>query len=90
MQRGAQIFRELCEVLGLLRASASEYLTRTREQRLRLIGIDAKEIEGKVEARVEARKAKDFAKADSLRKELELVGIEIFDTPTGTSWKKRV
>lgn len=39
--------------------------------------------------RVEARKAKDFAKADSIRKALEARGVLIKDGPSGTSWVYR-
>ncbi|MFB3892241.1 MAG: cysteine--tRNA ligase [Phycisphaerae bacterium] len=36
-----------------------------------------------------ARKAKDFARADAIRKELAAMGVEIKDTPQGTTWTKR-
>ena len=35
-----------------------------------------------------ARKRKDFAESDRLRKELLAEGIVVEDTPTGTRWKK--
>jgi cysteinyl-tRNA synthetase len=37
--------------------------------------------------RAEARKAKDFARGDTIRKELEAKGIEIADSPVGTTWR---
>jgi cysteinyl-tRNA synthetase len=44
-------------------------------------------VETRIIARAEARKAKDFAAADAVRKELEAVGIYIMDTPQGTTWR---
>ncbi|MCP5513889.1 MAG: cysteine--tRNA ligase [Spirochaetales bacterium] len=41
-----------------------------------------------IDEREEARKSKDFARSDSIRSELKMLGIEIKDTPDGTVWKK--
>ena len=38
--------------------------------------------------RTEAKKAKDFAKADEIRKNLLDMGIELEDTRQGVKWKK--
>jgi cysteinyl-tRNA synthetase len=40
-----------------------------------------------VAERAEARKKKDFAKADEIRRELDSKGIALDDTPQGTTWK---
>jgi len=44
----------------------------------------------KIAQRQEARKAKDWASADSIRKELEAKGIILEDKKDGTAWKVRV
>lgn len=41
-----------------------------------------------IEQRSEAKKAKDFIKADSIREELSKLDINIMDTPSGTLWEK--
>ena len=43
-------------------------------------------VEDMIAQRKEARKAKDFAKADAIREELLEKGIEIKDTREGTTW----
>jgi len=43
-------------------------------------------VEGRIAQRREARKAKDFAKADAIRQELLEKGVEIKDTREGTIW----
>jgi cysteinyl-tRNA synthetase len=40
-----------------------------------------------IEDRALARKSKDFAKADSIRKDLEARGVLIKDSPAGTTWE---
>ena len=46
------------------------------------------EIDALVQARTEAKKAKNFAEADRIRDELKSRGIEIIDTPQGAKWRK--
>jgi len=46
------------------------------------------EIDALVAERDAARAAKDFARADALRDELALRGIELYDTPEGTRWRR--
>jgi len=45
-------------------------------------------VEERLAARKEARLQRDFAKADSIRSDIEAKGIAIEDTPQGTKWKK--
>ena len=47
------------------------------------------EIDGMVAARSAAKKAKDFAKSDSLRDELLAKGIILEDTKEGVRWKRK-
>ena len=46
------------------------------------------DIDAKVLARYEAKKAKDFAEADRIREELRAQGIEVTDVKGGASWKR--
>ncbi|MBW1713275.1 MAG: cysteine--tRNA ligase, partial [Deltaproteobacteria bacterium] len=47
------------------------------------------EIEKLVAQRTEARHKGDFSRADELRDELEKLGVQVSDTPQGTTWVKR-
>ena len=47
-------------------------------------------VEALVEKRNHARAEKDFQRADTLRQELEALGIVLEDTPEGTHWYNRI
>jgi cysteinyl-tRNA synthetase len=52
--------------------------------------LDVSKIESLIEARLDARTNKEWARADELRDELCALGIEIKDGPEGTSWSRVV
>ena len=51
-------------------------------------GLDEAAIETAIVARKEAKKARDFAKADAIRDELAKMGVMLVDTPQGTTWQR--
>lgn len=69
-----ETLKTLCEVLGLIVDKKEEIL-------------DA-DIEALIAERQEARKAKNFARADEIRDELLQKGIELKDTREGVKWKR--
>jgi cysteinyl-tRNA synthetase len=81
--------REVSDVLGIGRSPFAVYSRRTRAQRLGKLGLTEDDVEAKVQARIAARTAKDFAAADAIRSELEAKGVELFDSATGTQWRVR-
>ncbi len=50
--------------------------------------ISANEIEAKISKRIEAKKDKNFVKADDIRKQLADMGVVLEDTPQGTTWRR--
>ena len=51
-------------------------------------GDDNARIDGLVQARLDARKNKDWAEADRIRDELKAEGIEIMDGAGGATWRR--
>ncbi len=51
-------------------------------------GLDAAAIEARLAERQNARRARDFARADEIRKALEEAGILVEDNPKGTTWRR--
>ncbi len=50
----------------------------------------ADQVEPLLLQRTEARAAKDWARADAIRDELDALGVEVMDTPAGPEWRKIV
>jgi cysteinyl-tRNA synthetase len=48
------------------------------------------EVEGLLTQRAQARANKEWAKSDELRAKLTALGVEIKDTPNGTTWRPRL
>ncbi|MGN0980741.1 MAG: cysteine--tRNA ligase, partial [Candidatus Avoscillospira sp.] len=46
------------------------------------------QVEAQIQARQDAKKAKNFAEADRIRDELKAQGIELTDVPGGVKWKR--
>ena len=81
----ARQLRALGGLLGLLgRESAAFFQAGTGAQG----AAGGAGIESKIEARNAAKKSKNYAQADRLRKELLDAGIVLEDTPQGTRWKR--
>jgi cysteinyl-tRNA synthetase len=51
--------------------------------------VDEAAIQALVEQRAEAKRNRDFALADSLRQQIEDLGVDLQDTPSGPVWKLR-
>ena len=78
------LLKALGGVLGLLQANPADYL----KGGVAAAGLNAERIEQLIAERLAARKAKDFARADAIRKELSDAGVILEDGPQGTTWRR--
>ncbi len=74
--------KQLASVLGILEQDPNTFLTSGANN------DDNAEIESLVKERNDARKAKDWARADAARDKLKAMHIELEDTPQGTVWHR--
>jgi len=75
-QSGGAVLKELGQLLGLFYSGLEEASLSDEAQQL-------------IDQRSDAKKAKDFGKADALRNELlTRFGIELKDTPQGVQWRR--
>ena len=74
------------QLLGLLQDDPARWLK--GESAAKSDGAGAAWVEQQIAARTAARKAKDFAAADRIRKELLDAGVILEDSPKGTTWRR--
>ena len=76
------------EIFGLFGSDPAEYQKRRKKTATSSKGVDSEFVEKLIADRAAARKTKDFAKADAVKKQLADMGIELKDKPDGTTeWK---
>ena len=82
-KRSAAVLVRLGGVLGLLQQDPEAFFQADTGSEL-----NAEDIEALIQARADARKAKDFAEADRIRDTLLEKGIILDDSREGTSWRR--
>jgi cysteinyl-tRNA synthetase len=81
--KAAVQLRALGGVLGLLQRDAAAFLQGGTGK-----GPSEADIQQRIEARLAARKARNYAEADRIREALEQDGVILEDGPNGTTWRR--
>ena len=75
-----RLLKGLAGVLGLLQRNPDEFLQGELTEEF--------DVEALIQARLAAKKNKNFTEADAIRKQLADAGIVLEDTPQGTTWRR--
>lgn len=75
----AYTLKQLAGILGLLQDAPETFLKAGVENTDKIAEL--------VEARLQARKARDYSRADEIRSQLTALGIELEDNADGTTWR---
>lgn len=68
----------------------AQVLQQLKEKALNRANLTEVEILKKIEERDTARIQKEYAKSDSIRKDLAVLGIALMDSPNGTTWRPAI
>ena len=79
----ARLLKDLAGVLGLLQRDPEAFLQGEAGD-----GLSAAQIEALIQARKDARAAKDWAESDRIRDELTAAGIVLEDSAGTTTWRR--
>lgn len=79
-QAAALVILEIGQVLGFFSDLEIKLAVNVDKHAEQLIAL-------MIEYRAQAKKDKNYAQADKIRQDLDLIGIELQDTPKGTIWK---
>lgn len=75
---------ESAKLIGVLQADPEEWF----KSSLTADAISAEEVEALIAERQGAKKAKDYARADEIREQLDQAGVVLEDSRSGTSWRR--
>jgi len=78
--------RHLTDILGLVQYNVDDFLKSDIGQEA--LGLSEQQIEDLIQQRKDAKKAKEFAKADEIRQSLLDQGVVLEDTRQGTIWRR--
>jgi cysteinyl-tRNA synthetase len=79
--------RKCGETLGIFQREPAAFLAGYRARMCTRRGIVPAAVEARIAERAAARGAKDFTRADEIRQALRAEGVELMDTPAGTTWR---
>ncbi|MGS2716829.1 cysteine--tRNA ligase [Eionea flava] len=79
--------KAMANILGILQAEPNHFLQSGESKDI--IGLSVDVIETLITQRIQAKKDKQYQRADEIRQQLDEQGILLEDSPEGTSWRKK-
>ncbi len=89
LRKGLEVFVRFGSILGLFQEDPDQYLSERRREGLKRLNLTEEEVLRRIDERNQARKEKNWERADKIRSDLFAKGIVLEDTPAGTIWKVR-
>ncbi len=80
----------VADTLGILTMSVDAYQEEVKAKRCTAMGLCRDEVAAKILARTQAREAKDWARSDAIRDELDAAGVVLMDSTDSTTWRIRI
>ena len=73
--------------MGLLTQKPGDFLQEMQDKHLESIQMTPSDLDKLIQERIDARTNKDWSRADEIRDMLLQKGVELKDSPNGTTWK---
>jgi len=86
LNEAERVLREVGGVLGILMEDPDVYFEKDRLREAQKRGLSVDEIEALIDERLQARKEKNWKRADEIRDALAAKGVVLKDARTGTTW----
>lgn len=80
--------KAMANVLGILQVDPTEFL-QSNQRSEQSTGLSVDVIETLITQRIQAKKDKQYQRADEIRQQLEEQGIALEDSLSGTSWRRK-
>jgi cysteinyl-tRNA synthetase len=84
--QAAGVLKAAGGLLGILNLPLNDFFDQERERVLESRGLSKQRINDLIAERVQARKEKNWARADALRTQLQEMGVILKDNPQATEW----
>ena len=79
--------KKMGSILGILYENPADYFKAKKDAKLKAASLDSAAIDLLVKERDQARKTKNFKRADEIREKLDKMNVILEDGPNGTTWK---
>lgn len=86
LTNATQTLKKLAAIMGLLQENATIFLQEQKGKMLAGLSIDEETISALINERYASRAAKNWSRSDEIRDQLLSQGIELKDSPDGTTW----